>query len=1078
MAKKIVEIFKQNVCGFDILRSKGKSYICDVNGWSFVKSNKQYYSDCSLILRKMILCAIDSKLYYTNDNKLLSFCKQPINLLPQYDGMQLPHRPYKNISIAKDGTLDNDENNTQEAEELRSVVCVFRHADRSPKQKMKVIIEDKNILNLFSIYGDIKKKIKNLLNIIEKNNYSKYNTEDLGKVEEEIIKKLKELKLKKPKELDHIFMIVSQIINDYEINKIDLCKTKSYATNNINNDLKLSSNRTNKKENSNASSKLLNNTCNLKMTDRNFIDKMKQLKMILETNRNFMGMTRKIQLKPLKIRINFINNSNIIESIEVTKSLLIFKWGGDLTHSGIRQAKLLGNTFRKQVYPAYQNKEEDGLLRLHSTYRHDLKVYSSDEGRCMKSGAAFLQGLLQLDGSIIPIIFSMIRKDDPVLNILDDCNKEVAEMKKEIKNNLSDMLHYNGLLSDKYKEFILKQEKNDKNSSNKIHNSYHIDESRRSTCKSKSKININSSDSIYNLNKHINNKDLNFSRNNSQLESNLLDSPIKYFDKIKKNSYYKDSYKLLDEYTPNYIKSTNKRISRDSSLESLIGKEIGKNYDKYLFKVMEHIKNPLEELYSIYYLISDLLSYIKSMLSEEELVDTDTYFIKRINNLLKRKCSIDENFEITKNYVDYNNNKCKRSKTFDKLCISKKNKEKDFKENILSNCNSIKIEISKDIDKNDKKAMYIEDKNLTCNNINSIKNNNTNILSIKNDNEDSFSNKLKIDDPNSFNNINNFVNNFNNEVEECESEKLILIFKRWIKLYQDFYDTKTKKFDISKIPDIYDNIKYDLIHNTFLRNNKTKKLFEKSLYIAEFLMVQEYGITIENKIELGMKIINPLLDKIFNDLLWWINKNDNNNTNNNVELTNENKYNCNYSSKNINLLNNNKDIKECNINDKIFKNNSNKNTGFEKENENFSGLDRNKLSNEIRSAWRHVKTRYYFTSASHLYSLINVVCYGLDSHLLEKTDTNFISELKKNRLELDYCSHLMFRLYENLNANEHDPERFRLEIIMSPGSNKSPYESDNNHMIGVSPWIILNKNLTLNQMIEFFNKLNINIEKN
>jgi inositol hexakisphosphate/diphosphoinositol-pentakisphosphate kinase len=24
----------------------------------------------------------------------------------------------------------------------------------------------------------------------------------------------------------------------------------------------------------------------------------------------------------------------------------------------------------------------DGLLRLHSTYRHDLKCYTSDEGRC------------------------------------------------------------------------------------------------------------------------------------------------------------------------------------------------------------------------------------------------------------------------------------------------------------------------------------------------------------------------------------------------------------------------------------------------------------------------------------------------------------------------------------------------------------------------------------------------------------------------------------------------------------------------------------------------------------------------
>ena len=52
-----------------------------------------------------------------------------------------------------------------------------------------------------------------------------------------------------------------------------------------------------------------------------------------------------------------------------------------------------------------------GLLRLHSTYRHDLKIYSSDEGRVQTSAAAFTKGLLDLEGtSLTPILVSLVKK--------------------------------------------------------------------------------------------------------------------------------------------------------------------------------------------------------------------------------------------------------------------------------------------------------------------------------------------------------------------------------------------------------------------------------------------------------------------------------------------------------------------------------------------------------------------------------------------------------------------------------------------------------------------------------------------
>lgn len=50
-------------------------------------------------------------------------------------------------------------------------------------------------------------------------------------------------------------------------------------------------------------------------------------------------------------------------------------------------------------------------MRLHNTYRHDLKTYTSEEGRCQTTAAAFIKGFLDLDCEIAPILSTMIERD-------------------------------------------------------------------------------------------------------------------------------------------------------------------------------------------------------------------------------------------------------------------------------------------------------------------------------------------------------------------------------------------------------------------------------------------------------------------------------------------------------------------------------------------------------------------------------------------------------------------------------------------------------------------------------------------
>lgn len=79
--------------------------------------------------------------------------------------------------------------------------------------------------------------------------------------------------------------------------------------------------------------------------------------------------------------------------------------------------------------------------------------------------------------------------------------------------------------------------------------------------------------------------------------------------------------------------------------------------------------------------------------------------------------------------------------------------------------------------------------------------------------------------------------------------------RRWGKIEKDFF-TKNKKFDISKIPDIYDCIKYDLQHNQHtLQFEQAEELYTYAKYLADIVIPQV--VTIRNLLKIVYILILP-----------------------------------------------------------------------------------------------------------------------------------------------------------------------------------------------------------------------------
>ncbi|XP_042146437.1 inositol hexakisphosphate and diphosphoinositol-pentakisphosphate kinase isoform X6 [Ixodes scapularis] len=613
IARKVCLAFKQTVCGFDLLRANGKSYVCDVNGFSFVKNSMKYYDDCAKILGNMILRELAPQLH-----------------IPWSMPFQLDDPPIVPTTFGK-------------MMELRCVIAVIRHGDRTPKQKMKMEVKHPKFFELFEHYGGFKDG---------------------------------HIKLKKPKQLQEILDISRFLLSEIE-HKSDPEVEENKA-------------------------------------------KLEQLKSVLEMYGHFSGINRKVQIK-YQPKGRPRHSSSDEDYPREPSLVLILKWGGELTPAGRVQAEELGRVFRC-MYPGgqgeYAGTQGLGLLRLHSTFRHDLKIYASDEGRVQMTAAAFAKGLLALEGELTPILVQMVKSANT-----------------------------NGLLD------------ND--------------------CDSSKYQNIN----------------------------------------------YRVKQRLHEAF----------QVDHDFSEEDF--EKLNPTHARSIQNALQFIKNPVKACQHVYEIIQELIKLIK--------------------------CRKDEN--------------------------------------------------------RTQGPLY-------------------------------------------------------------HGETWELMQRRWAKLEKDF-KLKNGKFDISKIPDVYDCIKYDLQHNQHtLQFGHAEELYLYAKALADVVIPQEYGLTLQEKLTIGLGICTPLLKKIRADL------------HRNIDPAAD-------ETESVNRLN-------------------------------------PQYSHGVSSPGRHVRTRLYFTSESHIHSLLTVLRYG---GLLDETkDEQWrrAMEYINAVTELNYMTQIVIMLYEDPTKvidDQFSEERFHVELHFSPG---------------------------------------------
>ena len=246
--------------------------------------------------------------------------------------------------------------------------------------------------------------------------------------------------------------------------------------------------------------------------------------------------------------------------------------------------------------------------------------------------------------------------------------------------------------------------------------------------------------------------------------------------------------------------------------------------------------------------------------------------------------------------------------------------------------------------------------------------------------------------------------------EGCENELIIVMYKRWKKLLNVFYDSSNEKFDATKLSTLREFVRYDLIHNSNIVSSHWRELHEKIDMLGQVTSNLEMAMTASDKWAVSKRIVNLLLKKVNHDLIWW--------TEPNMDLS---------------LIE------------------------FEEERYNPVDALSTMKAGDTKLEYPFMRTRLYFANFSHIQALFLLIKQAVEEGRL-RGDISALRDV----VSMEYGSHVVFKLFERLNTDSADPHRFRFELYLCPGSHDLDHEAHTGTLVPIC------RDLTLKELHEFF----------